>query len=278
MSSHYRVCIACFVLAVVWEVSAAGCKVNLENVGASHQVFMLPDDQNALQSLAMKCYFSDCDTAPSEVKWTIVPQLPEDVEEEGWWSRIRFTSLGENHASKDPYHVTCSSKLDPSQNETLSFKINRKPYFVNNTNGSLTFRVGERGTIDFGVVPGVPDVGDRYHYSKNEEKVSGTNGKIVIEPVTRDNGSIYILRFPDSYETRSISVTVFEEHQVVAAVRTSVEIAPFLDGDRTCLHWETGDNVTNDNPELYSTSGTVLRINRVSSKDVGRVFTCVARG
>ena len=127
-------------------------------------------------------------------------------------------------------------------------------------------------------MPGVPDVGDRYHYSKNGEKVSGTNGKIVIEPVTRDNGSIYILRFPDSYETRYISVTVFEEHQVVAAVRTSVEIAPFLDGNRTCLHWETGDNVTIDNPELYSTSGTVLRINRVSSKDVGRVFTCVAEG
>ena len=108
---------------------SAGCKVNLDNAGASHQVFMLPDDQNSLQSLAMKCYFSDCGTAPSEVKWTIVPPLPhEDVEEEGCFipgSCIRFTSLGENHASKDPYHVTCSSKLDPSQNETLSFKINR---------------------------------------------------------------------------------------------------------------------------------------------------------
>ena len=89
---------------------------------------MLPDHQNALQSLAMKCYLSDCDTAPSEVKWTIVPPLPYDVEEEGCFipaSCIRFTSLGEKHASKDPYHVTCSSKLDPSQNETLSFKINR---------------------------------------------------------------------------------------------------------------------------------------------------------
>ena len=92
---------------------------------------MLPDHQNVLQNLAMKCYLSDCDdpAQSAEVKWTIVPPLPhEDVEEEGCFipgSCIRFTSLGENHASEDPYHVTCSSKLDPSQNETLSFKINR---------------------------------------------------------------------------------------------------------------------------------------------------------
>jgi hypothetical protein len=139
-------------------------------------------------------------------------------------------------------------------------------------------RVGERGTIDFGVVPGVPDVRDRYHYSKEDGEVSGTNGKISIEHVTRDNGTIYTLRLPDSYGTRSISVTVFEERQVVAAVRTSVEIAPFLDGNRTCLHWETGDAVMIHNSESYSISGTVLRINRVSSEDVGRVFTCVAEG
>ena len=85
---------------------------------------MLPDHQNALQNLTMKCYFSDCDPAPSEVKWTIDPPL---LYEDGGcsipWFCIRFTSLGENHASKDPYHVTCSS--DPSQNETLSFEINR---------------------------------------------------------------------------------------------------------------------------------------------------------
>jgi hypothetical protein len=239
---------------------------------------MLPDHQNALQNLTMKCYFSDCNSAPWEVKWTIDPPLLYEEDEDCSipWFCIRFTSLGENHASKDPYHVTCSS--DPSQNMTLSFEINRRPYFVNNTDGPLTLRVGERGTIDFGVVPGVPDVRDRYHYSKEDGEVSGTNGKISIEHVTRDNGTIYTLRLPDSYGTRSISVTVFEERQVVAAVRTSVEIAPFLDGNRTCLHWETGDAVMIHNSESYSISGTVLRINRVSSEDVGRVFTCVAEG
>ena len=144
--------------------------------------------------------------------------------------------------------------------------------------------VGERAIIDFEAVAGFPD--EYFEVLKDgndiksslDTKVIIYQGKVIIENVTRDSGGHYRFRFLNYSVARSILVTVVEENEVFATVGTSVDIAPFLDGNRTCL-WETKDSGgIEPHSELYRTSEMKLQIRKISSEDVGKVFTCVAEG